>query len=175
MVSQGFTHLYTGSGKGKTTAALGLALRATGAGLNSFIIQFMKGQHYSELEAIKKLDGKIIIEQWGDKRFCEEKDKNLEHHLKLALQGLARAKEVLVSKRFSIIILDEIITACLFKLISEEEILSLIKNRPEKVELILTGRGATPKMIEQADLVTEMKEIKHYFQKGQIARKGIES
>lgn len=177
MWNKGYVQLYTGNGKGKTTAALGLALRAAGAGLQTFIIQFMKGQHYSELESVKKLGGFITIEQYGSERFCAPDPaslKEIEEHFRLAREGLARARNVLTDGKYAIVVLDEIVTARLFKLLTLEEIMELIRIKPERTELILTGRGAPKALIERCDLVTEMKEIKHYYESGITARKGIE-
>ena len=174
MLGKGYVHLYTGNGKGKTTASRGLVFRAAGAGLDSIIIQFMKGQPYSELEAVKFFQGKILIEQYGDQEFCQVEKENFERHLEQAKKGFRRAKEALLGER-QVIILDEVITAFSFHLLKEEEILELISKKPVGKELILTGRGATSKIIQKCDLVTEMKEVKHYFQQGLIARKGIEN
>jgi cob(I)alamin adenosyltransferase len=181
MLKKGYVQLYTGNGKGKTTAALGLALRAAGAGLKIIIIQFMKGQHYCELYSIRemstveRMSGKIEIEQYGSTEFCKIDDKNFNEHIHLAQNALVRAKEVIVNKEFDIVILDEIVTGFLFKLFSLEEIIDLIDLKPETMELILTGRGAPNELIQICDLVTEMKEVKHYFSKGVLARRGIEN
>ena len=174
MQQKGYIQLYTGNGKGKTTAALGLALRAAGAGMKSIVIQFMKGQHYNELESVKRLDGLIIIEQYGSEDFCNVDDKNLSQHYNLARNGYNRAMEVISNNRFPIVILDEIITAHLFKLVTLDDILNLIKLKHDNTELILTGRGAPKELIERCDLVTEMKEIRHYYNDGVTARVGIE-
>lgn len=175
MLDKGYIHLYTGNGKGKTTAAFGLALRAAGAGLKSIIIQFMKGQHYSEIDAVKMLDGIIKVEQYGSKQFCMPDGENFQEHHDLAQKGYNRAKEVLKDNRHSLVILDEIVTSLLFKLISIEQIIRLIEIRPQNIELILTGRNAPPDLIQQCDLVTEMKEVKHYYTNGVEARTGIEN
>ena len=175
MLEQGYTHIYTGNGKGKTTAALGLALRASGAGLKSIIIQFMKGQPYSELEAVKKLGGLITMEQHGSAKFCRPEQEDFHEHYALARQGLLRAEAVLRDESYSLVILDEIITATLFKLITLEEIVALIDSKPAGKELVLTGRGATEELLARADLATEMRELKHYYEKGVPARKGIEN
>jgi cob(I)alamin adenosyltransferase len=175
LLTKGYTHLYTGNGKGKTTAALGLAFRAAGAGLKTIVIQFMKGQEYSELESAKKIDGLITIEQYGSRDFCMPDDKDIDKHINIAKGGYKRAMEVLSGVEYSVVILDEIVTAYLFTLISLDEILELIKNKKSETELVLTGRGATEKLIESCDLVTEMKDIKHYYSRGVKARKGIEN
>ncbi len=175
MFEKGYTQLYTGNGKGKTTASLGLTLRAAGAGLKSVIIQFMKGQKYSELDAIPLLGGRVTIEQYGSGKFCRPENKNYSEHLELARKGYARAKEVLEGGEFKIVVLDEIVTTLFFKLLTVEDIIRLMDLKPDDVELIITGRGAPEELIEKCDLVTEMKEIKHYYNKGVMARRGIEN
>lgn len=171
---KGYVQIYTGNGKGKTTAALGIALRALGHGIRTYIGQFMKGEDYGELEAIKLLKPYIKIERYGKKGFIHVKKEPDEEQIKLAKEGLEKAKEALLSGQYGIVVLDEALTAIFFKLISIDEILELIKHKPENVELILTGRYAPEELIDAADLVTEMKEIKHYYSKGVLARKGIE-
>jgi len=167
----GYVHVYTGNGKGKTTAALGLALRAICAGKKIYIGQFIKGMHYSELDAVKYLPN-LVIEQYG--RGCFIRGKPTEEDIKLARNGLKRAREVLNNQTFDIVILDEINVAIFYKLLDVVEVLELITNRPRNVELILTGRYAPKQIIEMADLVTEMVEVKHYYRQGVPARKGIE-
>jgi len=174
MISKGYTHLYTGNGKGKTSAALGLAFRAAGSGLRSAVIQFMKGQPSGEIDAAEKLGGLVVIEQYGSDRFCRPDDGSLKEHREHALRGLDRARAVLADGGYSIVILDEIITAAKFGIISDEDIIAIIRSKPEAVELVLTGRGASDELIAHADLVTEMREIKHYYQNGVTPRKGIE-
>lgn len=167
----GYVHVYTGNGKGKTTAALGLALRAICAGKKIYIGQFIKGMHYSELDAVKYLPN-LVIEQYG--RGCFICGKPTEEDIKLARNGLKRAREILNGQTFDIVILDEINVAIFYKLLDVVEVLELITNRPRDVELILTGRYAPKEVVEMADLVTEMVEVKHYYRQGVPARKGIE-
>jgi cob(I)alamin adenosyltransferase len=174
MISKGYTHLYTGNGKGKTSAALGLAFRAAGSGFRSVVIQFMKGQPSGEIDAAARLGGLVSIEQYGSDRFCRPDDGSFEEHREFALRGLDRAREVLTGGDYSIVVLDEIVTAAKFGIVSDREIIALIKCKPEAVELVLTGRGASDELIAHADLVTEMREIKHYYQNGVAPRKGIE-
>lgn len=174
-IGPGYVHIYTGNGKGKTTAALGLALRAAGRDLRTCIVQFMKGQPYGELEGVKMLGNRVSIEQFGHPSFCRFTDPPDEMDVQRAQAGLKRIEEILAGRTCDILIADEIITAQLFGLITEEQILTLIARKPTGLELILTGRGATPDMIEAADLVTEMQDIKHYYTKGVLARTGIES
>jgi cob(I)alamin adenosyltransferase len=175
MSGKGYIQLYCGNGKGKTTASLGLAFRAAGAGMKTFVVQFMKGQPYSELESSKMLNGLITIEQYGSKKFCMPDGENFDEHYGLIRQGLKRAEEIITGNKYDIVILDEIVTSTIFKLLSIDEILKLIDKKPEKMELILTGRGATQELIDRCDLVTEMKEIKHYYTAGVLARVGIEN
>jgi cob(I)alamin adenosyltransferase len=174
MLSKGYTHIYTGTGKGKTSAALGLAFRAAGSGLRSIVLQFMKGQPSGEIDAAAKLEGAIIIEQYGSDRFCRPDDGSFKEHREYALRGLDRARAVITGGGYSIVILDEIITAAHFGIISDEDIIALIRSKPETAELVLTGRGASEELIRHADLVTEMREIRHYYQSGVAPRKGIE-
>jgi len=172
-VDQGYIQVYTGNGKGKTTAALGLSLRAVGAGFNVFIAQFVKGMEYSELKSIKQLSPKIILKQYGRDCFIYQNPE--EEDFKVARKGFDEVKKIVSSGKFELVILDEINIATHYKLISVEEILELLETKPENVEIVLTGRNVDKRIIEKADLVTEMKEIKHYYQKGVHARKGIES
>ncbi len=171
MKTKGYIQVYTGNGKGKTTAALGLALRAVCAGKRVYIGQFIKGQDYSELKANALISG-LTMEQYGDLHFIKNEPSELDY--KQALEGCKKAEEAIQSNDYDIVVLDEINVAIQLNLIPENKVLTLIKAKPEKLELILTGRGATQNVIDAADLVTEMKEIKHYYQKGVQARVGIE-
>ena len=175
MIEKGYIQIYTGNGKGKTTAALGLALRAAGCGMKTSIVQFMKGQHYSELDAVKMLQGLVTIEQYGHPSFCRITDPPDPEDVNRARAAFDRLQAIMDSKECSILIADEIITSMKFGFISEEDLLGLMKKKPEGMELILTGRGATESLIHEADLVTEMVEIKHYYRKGVQARCGIEN
>lgn len=169
----GTIQVYTGNGKGKTTAALGQAMRAAGHGLQAIMIQFMKGKiNYGELEAAKKLPG-FTIEQYGLSTFVD-KDNPSKEDKELAKKGFERAQEVVMSGDYDLVILDEINVAVDYGLVSLSGLLDLIKTKPEHIELILTGRYAAKKIIEIADTVTEMKEKKHHLQKSIQARKGIE-
>lgn len=174
-LSKGFIHIYTGNGKGKTTAALGQALRAAGAGLKTYIAQFMKEYPYSELRSVKLLNEFITIEQFCGDEFVYKKQLPDELEIKKAIDGLNKAKIKMMSKDYDIIILDEAIVSIYFKLLTVEQIIDFINSKPADVELILTGRYCPEILIEKADLVTEMKEIKHYYSKGVTSRKGIES
>jgi len=169
---KGYVQVYTGDGKGKTTAAFGLALRAVGAGLKVFIAQFVKNMVYSEIKAIERLGNAVMLKQYGQGDFLyREPD---ERDRRSARDGLAEVTEVMLGGRFDVIILDEINIATYFHLLSVDDVLALLKAKPDQVELVLTGREADTRIMEAADLVTEMKEIKHYYQKGVQARIGIE-
>jgi cob(I)alamin adenosyltransferase len=169
---KGYIQVYTGNGKGKTTAALGLAIRAAGAGLTVFIAQFCKGLDYSELNTLRLLKKTIKVAQYGRCSFihgvpCEE-DK------RLAMEGLTASREAIKSGKYDVIILDEINVAVHFNLIPVDDLLEIVDNKPENIELVITGRHARKELIKRSDLVTRMCEIKHYYSKGIKARKGIE-
>jgi len=174
-LKQGFIQIYTGNGKGKSTAAIGQAVRAAGFGLKTYIAQFMKEYPYNELNSLKRLSEWILIEQFGGDDFVYKKELPGEEELAKAKKGLQTAREKMLSGEYDIIILDEAIVAIYFKLIETKEIVEFIKAKPKNVELILTGRYCPEELIELADLVTEMKEVKHYYQKGITSRRGIES
>ena len=163
--------IYTGNGKGKTTASIGLGLRVNGANKKVLLVQFLKDGKSSEIKIIKKLKN-FDVEIFGKKGFIK-KDNLTKKDFNLAEQGFNFAQKAIESKKYDLIILDEINIAIYFGLIKEKDILDLIKKAPKKLELILTGRQATKKIIQLADLVTEMKETKHYYNKIK-ARKGIE-
>lgn len=174
-LNQGFVQIYTGNGKGKSTAAIGQAVRAAGFGLKTYIAQFMKEYPYNELNSLKKLSEWITVEQFGGDDFVYKKELPGEEELAKARKGLQSANEKMLSGEYDLIILDEAIVATYFKLIETKELVEFIKVKPEDVELILTGRYCPAELIELADLVTEMKEVKHYYQKGITSRRGIES
>lgn len=163
--------VYTGNGKGKTTAALGLALRAAGAGLKVYIAQFVKGGYSSELKSLKKITN-ITVEKFGRAGFIRNVPQKKD--VMLARQGLEKIKIILNQKLYDLIILDEANVAVKLKLLALGDILSLIRNTPSKVELILTGRDAHPEILREADLISQIRQIRHYFKKGMKARKGIE-
>lgn len=169
----GYVHVYTGNGKGKTTASLGLALRALGHGLSVCMVQFMKGKiEYGEVKAARQLDG-LEIRQFGRPEFVDR-----EHPLpidrQLARRGLDYAKKIIEELEYDMVILDEINVAIDWGLIDLEEVVALLRGRPPEVEIVLTGRHAKEVLIEMADLVTEMREIKHYFRRGIVSREGID-
>jgi cob(I)alamin adenosyltransferase len=169
---RGYVHVYTGDGKGKTTAAFGLALRAVGAGLNVFIGQFVKSMSYSEVKAIGRLADCIELRQFG--RGCLLHRKPEAADVDAARRGLEEVLKVFSAGRHRVVILDEANIATHLELITVDELLALIDARPDDVELILTGRRADPRVLERADLVTEMREVKHYYKDGVTAREGIE-
>ena len=164
--------MYTGNGKGKTTTAIGLGIRATGAGLKVYMIQFMKGRRYSEIDALHKNPHFTVVQFGRDEFVSKEKPEQVD--IDLARKGLARAQEILRNGKYDLVILDEINVAVDYHLISEHDVLTLIKEKPEKVELVLTGRYASPEIIKHADLVSEILEIKHPYQQGIQSRKGID-
>ena len=171
---QGLIQIYTGNGKGKSTAAFGLALRASGWNMRTAIIQFMKdGDGYGETKAIDALPH-IDMYSYGIKGFLRKGETPDPLNLQKAQQALAKVRQVLADPEIDIVILDEINNAVYFGLVSEAEVLQLMADKRCDQELILTGRSATAAMIENADLVTEMREIKHPYQKGISARQGIE-
>jgi cob(I)alamin adenosyltransferase len=174
-LEKGYVQIYTGNGKGKTTAALGQAIRAAGNGLKTFTVQFMKDFSYGEVKSLKNLDKWIRLEQYGNDIFVFRKQPPSDEDLEAAQQGLRRAREAISSGKYDIVIMDEVCVAIYFDLLKTENLLSLLEEKPDHVELILTGRHCPPELMEKADLVTEMKEIKHYYHRGVMARKGIES
>ena len=171
-LSRGYVQVYTGDGKGKTTAALGLALRASGHGMRTYVGQFMKGQPYGELAALRD-HPHITIEQYGDVRCIRREEVTLEH-VAQARQGLERAREAMLSDEYDVIVLDEVNVTIWFGLLDVERVVAFLDEKPEFVEVILTGRRAPQELIERADLVTEMREVKHYYEQGVAAREGIE-
>jgi len=174
LIKKGYVQVYTGNCKGKTTAALGLAFRAAGRGLKTYIGQFMKGQNYGELKSAEMLKPYITIEQYGKDTFIHVKNPSDPEDVKMAKKGLEKTKKAMLSGNYDIVIFDEINVANYFNLISVDEMLDIIKSKPDGVEVVFTGRYAPQEIIEAADLVTEMKEIKHYYTKGVEARDGIE-
>ncbi|AET68864.1 cob(I)alamin adenosyltransferase [Desulfosporosinus orientis DSM 765] len=173
-LSQGLIQIYTGNGKGKTTAAFGLALRAVGHGFSVYILQFMKGNDgYGELEGIKRLNPECQLEHFGAPGWVH-KGEHIEENVQEANKAFLRAEEILSSGNWDIVILDEILNAVWFELIPENSVLELLSRKPPHVELILTGRNASQSLIEKADLVTEMVARKHPYEKGIMSRKGIE-
>lgn len=173
LAKQGLVMVITGDGKGKTTSAFGQALRATGHGYRVCIIQFMKGRLYGEALAIQKYLPTIDLYQYGLDSFVM-RDNPAPVDIGLARQGLEKAKEVIASGTYDMIILDEINVALDFKLIPEEEVLALLAGKPAETDIILTGRYATPRIQEIADMVSEVREIKHHYNAGVKNQTGIE-
>lgn len=169
--SQGYLHVYTGDGKGKTTAALGLALRAAGAGLRVYIAQFIKGMPYAEHAALERFAGQIDLEQHG--RGCFIRGAPEQADIDAALAGLEAVRRAL-TRGYRLVVLDEANIATQLGLISVDALLEVIEARPADVELVVTGRGADARLLERADLVTEMREVKHYYTRGIEARTGVE-
>jgi len=174
-MKKGFVQIYTGNGKGKTTAAIGQAVRAAGHGMKSYIVQFMKDHPYGEVESLKSLSQWITLEQFGNDEFVLKREHPDRKDVEVARKALSRAREKMLSGNYDIVILDEVCVAIYFRLLKVDEVLKLIEEKPVHVELILTGRYCPEELYEKADLVTDMKESKHYYQKGIAARKGIES
>ncbi len=173
---KGLTIVYTGNGKGKTTAALGMCVRAAGYRKKIKILQFIKGSwKYGELEGIKLLKDFVDMEQVGE-GFVGIVDDNKEFavHQKAAREGLEHARQVIHSGEYDIVILDELNIAVDLGLVDADDMLELVKSKPEALHLVITGRNARPELIEIADLVTEMKEIKHPYQKGVLAQRAID-
>lgn len=194
-MSKGYIQVYTGNGKGKTTAAIGLAVRALGAGKKVFMIQFMKSPSYSEHNLLSGISPNFRLENVGKPFFIAKEGsipaEDLEklkgqvmifppgqpplEYMELAQSGIALAKDALSGGEFDLVILDELNVALHFGLIKWLDVEDMLNAKKEEVELVITGRNAPPELIERADLVTEMKEIKHYYAQGVIARKGIEN
>ncbi len=169
---KGYIQLYTGNGKGKTTAAFGLALRAVGAGKKVFIAQFVKGKTYSENEAIGQMIPGMTVQQYG--RGCFIVNEPQKEDMEAARRGLAEVEKVIRSGDYDLVVLDEACIAIYYGLFNEKELIGILENRAPGTEIVITGRYATQGLIDTADLVTEMKEIKHYYTRGIQAREGIE-
>ncbi len=176
MLEHGYIQIYTGDGKGKTTASLGLALRAIGHGWNVLIVQFAKGDQancYGEITSSLKLMSNLKIKQFGLDRVVYSHNINIDDY-KETKKGWEYAKQAIYSKKYQMIILDEINICVDLGMVKISEIKDVLINRPKNIEIVLTGRRAHPELISLAHLVTEMKSVKHYFNQGVIARQGIE-
>ncbi len=169
---KGYFQVYTGNGKGKTTAAIGLAIRAAGAGLNVLFAQFVKGMKYNEINALEQFHDRISVRQYGRGCFIEQAAQP--EDVDMAIKGLNDIRECLRDGNFDVVILDEACIALHYSLFTVDELLQIIRTRPANCEIVVTGRYAPQELIDSADLVTEMKEIKHYYTKGVQARNGIE-
>ncbi|PLX83353.1 MAG: cob(I)yrinic acid a,c-diamide adenosyltransferase [Desulfuromonas sp.] len=173
-LTRGMVQVYTGNGKGKTTASLGLAFRASGHGFRVYVMQFMKGSTvYGELAAARRLAPELTIEQVGRDTFVS-RSHPAEEDCRMAREGFARARKMVASGEFDLIVLDELNCAVDFGLVPLDGVKEMIQEKAPLTELVLTGRGAHPDIMELADLVTEMREVKHYYNSGQHARTGIE-
>ena len=171
-MKKGYIHVYTGDGKGKTTASLGLGMRSAGAGSKVHMIQFMKGRRYSEIDTIEKIPNFTISQHGRDEFVNKENPEQVD--IDLAQEGFSYAKKLVKENKHDMLILDEINVAVDFKLIKIEDVLDLIENKAESFELVLTGRYAHPDIVKIADYVSEVLEIKHPYQKGVEARKGVD-
>lgn len=173
METKGYVHVYTGDGKGKTTAAFGLALRATGAGKKVFIAQYAKGQHYSELDALDIYLPSITLKQFGLE--CFILNTPTPEDIDAALFGLNEIETILSDDIYDVIILDEANIAIFYNLFTSQQLIDILDKRNPRTEIIITRRYASPEIVDYADLVTEMQEIKHYYRQGVVARAGIEN
>lgn len=169
---QGMVQVYTGDGKGKTTAALGLAIRAAGAGLRVYIGQLIKNADYSELPMLRRLADCITVEQFG--RGCFLLTEPAPEDVAAARRGVEAIDQAMHSGAYDLVVADEANVAVALGLLDEAELIALIEQRPPAVELVLTGRGAPAGVLALADLVTEMRSHKHYYDRGIQARRGIE-
>lgn len=194
-MEKGYIQVYTGNGKGKTTAAIGLSIRALGAGLRVMFAQFMKVPAYSEHKLLAQFEPQLVLRSWGKPCFIArreelspelvrewekscvifEKGHPPADYLALIQQGVGEAQAALASGQYDLVVLDELNMALHFELVSVEQVLSMLQQRSPGTEVVLTGRGCPPEIIACADLVTEMREIKHYYTQGVEARPGIES
>ena len=171
-MGKGYVHMYTGDGKGKTTASIGLCVRALGAGLNVYFSQFCKKGDFSELSFLSKASENIRIEQFGNKEFLNEN--NFQDQKDLVSAGFEKVCKEIFSLNYDIAVLDEIVFAVYSGLIKEDEVAELLKSKPQQTEVVITGRGECMLLAEKADIVTVMENRRHYFEKNVKARKGIE-
>ncbi len=169
---KGYIQIYTGNGKGKTTAAIGLSVRAVGAGKKVFFAQFVKGRIYSEVKAIQSLLPSITMKQYGLEFFINKNPTQAD--IDKAREGFSEVSEVIASGQYDMVVLDEANIAIYYHLFTVEELIGVLKKKPDETEIIITGRYAPLELIEFADLVTEMQEIKHYYSQSVEARVGIE-
>ncbi len=172
-MEKGYIHIYTGNGKGKTTSSIGLALRAVGAGKKVYFGQFMKQGNYSEIKMLKERFPEITVEQFGDRAFVHNYNPT-ETQKNLAKEGFEKIIDIILKGEYDLIIFDEICVAIFMEIIDLEQFLNILNNRNNNTEIVLTGRYAHKELIDIADLVTEMTEVKHYYKNGVMAREGIE-
>ena len=171
-LKKGLIHIYTGNGKGKTTAAIGLGIRATGNDLKVYMVQFMKGRRYSELDALEIIPNFTVFQSGRDEFVSKENPEQID--IDLASKGFEHAKKIINAGKHDLVILDEINVAIDFNLIPLENVMKLLEEKPENVEVVMTGRYADPEIVRQADLVSEILEIKHPYNEGVQSRKGID-
>lgn len=171
ILDKGYVQVYTGNGKGKTTASIGVSLRMLCHGGKVFMGEFMKGQGSGEMKAMDKFPN-YTVEQFGLPKFVTGKAS--EEDVANAQKGFDRMKTVLLSGEYDLVVFDEINSTIFYEMLDPDEVIELLKQKPKKTEVILTGRNAHEKIVDFADLVTEMREIKHYYQQGVMARTGIE-
>ena len=171
-MERGYVQIYTGDGKGKTTAALGLAMRAIGAGIRVFIAQFAKGRGSSEQRAFSRLGEQVVFQQFGTSGLIRGPARLKDRQL--ANAALHQTRVAMRNGDYGMVILDEANVAVMLGIVDLDDLLELINEKPNHVELVITGRAAHPRLIERADLVTEMREVKHYYRQGIAARVGIE-
>ena len=174
-LSRGYIQVYTGNGKGKTTAAIGLAVRALGHGFRVYFAQFMKNFPYGELEILKRFASHLVLKNWGNDAFVFKKQPPSAELVSEMQKGLSQAREAMLGSTYDLVILDEVLVSIYFKLFTIDQVVDFLKVKPANVELVLTGRYCPQEIVELADLVTNMEEIKHYYQRGVSARKGIEN
>jgi len=176
MTDLGLIQVYTGDGKGKTTAAVGAGIRAIGHGLRVHMIQFLKGGGAfpvsGEIRALDRIDG-FTVERFGSGRFVVP-GAATDHDRQVVRDGLERARQILDSEEYDLVILDELNAAFQLSLLAEGDVLELLRHKPPQVELVITGRGAPQSVLRQADLVTEMRAVKHPFAAGRTARIGVD-
>jgi cob(I)alamin adenosyltransferase len=171
-LERGYVQVYTGDGKGKTTAALGLSLRAAGAGLRVVIVQFAKSGGSAEHEALKRFGDLVTVHACGTGAPVAEAPSP--EDMKCAARGMELAREAVASGRCDVLVMDEACFAASRGLVAVEDLVSLARTKPERMELVITGRGAPAALVELADLVTEMRCVRHYHDRGVVARKGVE-
>lgn len=169
---KGYIQVYTGNGKGKTTAAIGLSVRAAGAGKKVFFAQFIKGKVYSEIEAIHRFLPSITVKQYGQECFIFNAP--TQDDRTAARKGFDEISKIITSGQYDIVVLDEANIAIYYNLFTSDQLIDVLKQKPEETEIIITGRYAPLELVEFVDLVTEMQEIKHYYSQGVDARVGIE-
>lgn len=172
LYKKGYIHVYTGDGKGKSTAAFTVALRTIGAGGSVYIAQFVKDMKYSDVIAMEQFLPNVQIKQYGNGCFIFDKPKQID--IEMAKSGLNEVAEIIKSGEYDLVILDEANIAIHFDLFSAEDLIAALKEKTEHTEIIITGRYAKQELIDFADLVTEMKEVKHYYTQGVLSRKGID-